>query len=112
MYWVVAFSKKKKRGEGRKKKRWIPRYDVMTLELQLQQQPQCPQIPHSDQQRQRGGRSHVDGADDFSNVRHNSTRFRLDPGYKARKIPERSVILCSKKGGSTPDSPCQGNLNI
>ena len=69
----------------------------MTLE---QQQQQCPQIPHSDQQRQRGGRSRVDGADDFSDVRHNSTRFLLDPGYKARKFPERQIV-CVEKGGST-----------
>ena len=67
------------------------------MTLEQQQQQQCPQIPHSDQQRQRGGRSRVDGADDFSDVRHNSTRFLLDLGYKARKIPERQ-ILCVEMG--------------
>lgn len=106
---VVVFSKKR----GRKKKKIDPRYDVMTLERQ------CPQFPHSDQQRQRGGHSPVDGADDFSDVRHNSTRFLLDRGYKARKEknPGTSIIRAGKR--STPQfgidenySPCQGNLSI
>jgi hypothetical protein len=74
---VAVFSKKKNR---ERRKKMDPKYDVMTLKQE------CPQVPHSDQQRQRGGHSRVDGADDFSNVRHNSTRFLLGPGYKARNV--------------------------
>ena len=51
--------------------------DVMTLHEWHHQ--------HSDQQ-QRGGHSHVDGADDFSNVLDNSIRFRLVLDDKARGL--------------------------
>lgn len=100
MYWWWWWWRLAKKRRGKEKERWFQDTTVMTLEPQQEPQ-QCPQIPHSDQQRQRGGRSRVDGADDFSDVRHNSTRFRLDPGYKARKIPERSIIWCVEKGRST-----------